>query len=754
MSRGGLCAAGVALLSGLLAGCAREAKPVTPWLALLHDMTNFDAVARLDGVSARLHSSYARDWGNDDFRNYARPGPKGWQVMADLKGPGYVSRFWMTGFTKDHRVRFYFDGERNPRIDTTVHELCGRTFGPPLAANENLCWYSLVPIPYARRLVIMTEEGGATPETQPKVFYQVSEVPLPSAQAVESYPRAASPESQAALAAVSNAWNRLVSTADAPAAGLLTRTASCMLAPGETVTALEIEGPGMLRKLSVQPEYAKAGSASEAQAWLRNIVLRLHWDGLEAASVESPLGDFFGSFWCHTRLLSAYFGSTGSTFVSRLPMPFARAARLTLENQGGGPVTIAVAGEWQPLDGWDGAWGYLHAQWRRSGPDPDGRPHSVAGVRGRGKYVGCILGASSLDRSWWMLEGDDHIFVDGEASPSWRGTGLEDYFTGGWYYHNVLARPFHGLVFKSPYRTVQYRMHLGDPISFTNGLYMSFERGPDNRSRGWMESLAFYYLQAPAACGAPLPAPAYRRPPADPQLAPATVMIELGNYERFGDYAGARDYNEAFLETHPGYPYAEVLRLRQVAYRERLKGFAAARPEYERFAAATTNAAARAQAEALLWFHDGPSNALVGLSGNRRSRAFLDGALLGETRSDAGLELFRVMLSPGRHVLALQTFYQQYPDWVQAYVRGHGLTVMTTPDWKSAFAPQGNWSGPDCDDAAWEEAAAASKGPPEEPWVWVEPNAIADMQSAAKGIRMATAPGPGVVVFRRAFDVP
>ena len=122
---------GVLLCFGLIAvggmGCSRQPalSPVT-FSDLVGRLTNIEQMARLDVDNAMLVSSYDRTGGNDDFNNFLRDADeKGWSVMADLKGPGYISRFWFTGGEASQRIRLYFDGEKKPRVDMTVGEWCG-----------------------------------------------------------------------------------------------------------------------------------------------------------------------------------------------------------------------------------------------------------------------------------------------------------------------------------------------------------------------------------------------------------------------------------------------------------------------------------------------------------------------------------------------------------------------------------------------------------------------------------------------------
>ena len=68
--------------------------------------------------------------------------------------------------------------------------------------------------------------------------------------------------------------------------------------------------------------------------------------------------------------------------------------------------------------------------------------------------------------------------------------------------------------------------------------------------------------------------------------------------------------------------------------------------------------------------------------------------------------------------------------------------------------PTGAWTQPGYNDADW-AAAGGCKGPPEEPYIWVEPNAFVDMQSKAIGIRPSIEwPDQSkLIVYRREFEI-
>ena len=68
----------------------------------------------------------------------------------------------------------------------------------------------------------------------------------------------------------------------------------------------------------------------------------------------------------------------------------------------------------------------------------------------------------------------------------------------------------------------------------------------------------------------------------------------------------------------------------------------------------------------------------------------------------------------------------------------------------------GAWTQPDYNDADWVTVGGAGcKGPPEEPYIWVEPNAFIDMQSKALSIwsTMDWLDTSKPMYFRREFEM-
>lgn len=726
----------------LLNACSPAPERTIRIADLLDRLTDATLPAQQDVESARIVTSFDPTGGNDDYNHPQSRGPAGWDIIAELDGPGYVSRFWCTG-SKDgtKRFRFYMDGERQPSIEVSLDEWCGED-GPlslPIAGYEPYCWFSWMPVPFNKKLVIMEE--SAQPDE--KLYYQVCWNPLPERIGVETLTWPPSDEILSKAEAIGHALRERRFLPEPVRETLAEETST--LAPGGTME-MNIEGPAWIHELAVTPDVAGITNPVERDRFLRDVVVRIHWDGAAEPAVRAPLGDFCGVFWNRLRYRSQYVGMEDETLINRFPMPFNTRARIILENQGRHSLPLAV--KVQGHRGADDArpFNYLHAQWRSSEPGQKGRPHIIADISGEGRYLGCVLSVTSMDRSWWVLEGDEKMYIDGSAAPQWHGTGLEDYFNGGWYYGNALASPFHGIIFKAPFRTIQYRLHQTDPVAFENTFHMTFERGPDQASRAGMESVAWYYLATPEGRAPPIGTAGQRRPVEDP-MARATLMTEVNNAERLSDGKGAQEAIARFIASVPEFPFTDVLKLRTWA------------TQHHDLSAAPDATHPKAVAELALHKHlrAADTNAVLGAYCNTPSRIYLDGQVVAEVNDAQKMLFFPVTVTPGRHVLAVQCRKRPYPDWIQIALMRSGEWVVTDDTWKFAFEPEGLWMQMDYDDSAWFlHEGFWVKGPPEVPYIWCEPNSFPGAQSRAWGIR-TTKPWPASaqsVVWRKTFVMP
>jgi hypothetical protein len=289
--------------------------------------------------------------------------------------------------------------------------------------------------------------------------------------------------------------------------------------PGETLTVLDAEGPGLVSHIwftinSPEPYH------------LKRIVLRIYWDGEENPSVEAPIGDFFGLGLGYYHPWESEMLSVGSVkdLNCFFPMPFQRHARITVTNEGKRAVKALYYNIDYRIDETTLAPGtlYFHAQYRQAQPNrgwtnkwtSNAQPlvnkrANLTGqenyvwleAKGSGQYAGVTMSILQNQDDWWG-EGDDMFFVDGAMKPTISGTGAEDYFLGAWGFKD---HPFSYQLYGAPIvgkgragaRSSVYRFHLDSPIVFRTSFKATIEHGNANHRSDNYYSVAYWYQTEP-----------------------------------------------------------------------------------------------------------------------------------------------------------------------------------------------------------------------------------------------------------------
>ena len=308
--------------------------------------------------------------------------------------------------------------------------------------------------------------------------------------------------------------------------------------PGGTHELVRVGAPGVVRHLWMT-------AASDDPAHLRTATIRASWDGATTPCIEAPLGDFFGlgharttNFWSLPLQMSPQDGKGLSCWF---PMPF-DAALVTVTNEGSEPLKLYYYLDYELGPAYPTAAGRFHARWHRENPTAgidragvsnddylfggtnlDGAANYVIlEAEGAGHYVGChldIVNRSSVGPETfdWYGEGDDMIFVDGEAfPPSLHGTGTEDYFGTAWSPTQAYSGPYHGVILPGGENwsgeISLYRYHLEDPVRFTRSIRVTIEHGHANRRSDDVSSTAYWYQLEPHGPQPPLPPVEQRMP--------------------------------------------------------------------------------------------------------------------------------------------------------------------------------------------------------------------------------------------------
>ncbi len=287
--------------------------------------------------------------------------------------------------------------------------------------------------------------------------------------------------------------------------------------PGQTVTIADLEGPGRITHLWFT-------IAAQDRFYPRSVTLRIYWDGASEPAVESPIGDFFAvghGLDVPVNSFPVAVSSDGRARNCYWSMPFQKSAKVTVSNDSTNKKVDALYFyvDWQKLPSLPPDTMYFHAQYRQEFPCKSGEDYLILDAEGDGLYVGTVLSVQLSEASWFG-EGDDRFYIDGEAEPSLRGTGTEDYFCDAWGFRHF-NNPFYGVsVWEGDAvddRGTAYRWHIPDPVRFSKSLKVTIEhKGVEFAKDGKVKSgfterpdcfssVAFWYQRGKAKRFAELP---------------------------------------------------------------------------------------------------------------------------------------------------------------------------------------------------------------------------------------------------------
>ncbi|MBI3783770.1 MAG: DUF2961 domain-containing protein [Deltaproteobacteria bacterium] len=516
---------GCSIVLGICGGCGDptttpEAQPTRSPPIGLAALTDLVALAELrpPGQQTWQVSSYDRTGHNFDFGVSATDAlavfgspiqidnsflyeQDGRFVIFDDVGPGVVDRIWMTDFSTliaaglNGDIAFEFDDETTPRLTLGRNQLFGGSSPPfvfPLVGNDFVSsggFFSEMSIVYAHRLRITT---SVIPN-----YLNITYTRLPPDRAVESSDLQIDAQATAqVLAAVGTDPKALEPS--------VVTNVALNVAAGSQQTIWDHAGPGTVLRFELfAPRDAEIPTGLRLQAW---------WDGASLPQVDAPLDDFFGAP-LGPAARSLAFGRVGDRFYIYFTMPFWRSAHLVLRNDGDSDFhrwTARISAVEQVVGSQPG---YLHASSNAAQLSPGTPDYPLLETSGTGQIVGVVLtagcseqdhckGKSTDESDGLHLEGDEHIAFDGNRYPQIHGTGLEDFFNGGFYFlHGTFTLPTHGnpaTVASSPRRPgfalrSAYRLFLADSISFANGIRVAIEHGPTNDVGEDLSSLVFFY---------------------------------------------------------------------------------------------------------------------------------------------------------------------------------------------------------------------------------------------------------------------
>ena len=433
-------------------------------------------------------SSYDRYGGNIDQGNFLGTDPDGSRIMAEISGPGVISRIWVTNYLFPHNARFriYVDDITTAVIDTTLRQFFGQAnpFIPPLADSAAGAYYSYVPIHFQDtcRVTLLTYPPGQS------LYFQVTGIQFPETTQVNPFTLPLPPGWALKLQSWASMWDSAGNCPQMSPDTIMLQT-NIAISPGQQDTLISIPTPGVLRSLIITPD-------PFTREILQQLILRIYWDGSTSPSIEGSAADIFGSHWGTTTMTSIPIGCDPPNLYSYFPCPF-NSCVIIAASEYSSPIALQTEAAYTDENPGNMR---FHTATREETLTPYGQDYLLLSIQGKGHYMGCQLYMETP--TWWddhtYLEGDQHITVDGETFPSIHGTGTEDDFNGGYYFlYHPFLRPIHGAPWWSnfPPQSAAYRFHITDPVPFDSSITVSTEHGPVNNVPNIYHSVAYHYQE-------------------------------------------------------------------------------------------------------------------------------------------------------------------------------------------------------------------------------------------------------------------
>lgn len=251
--------------------------------------------------------------------------------------------------------------------------------------------------------------------------------------------------------------------------------------PGETKNLLDIKGEGTIQRIWLTIDHSPLK--------LRSLRLQFFWDGSSKPAVDVPLGDFFVyNLGKQVAFESALFSSgEGRSYNCSIPMPFKKAAKILLINEGKERVKLYYDIDFL-LHKLPSNALYFHAYWNRQHSGQLGDDYVLLPkVEGKGRFLGISVGLNtdtSYSKSWWG-EGEVKMYLDGDSKyPTLNGTGAEDYIGSAWGL-GTFVNQYQGCTIAndSTGQFCFYRWHIPDAIYFNKDIKVAIQQ-----IGGWMKA--------------------------------------------------------------------------------------------------------------------------------------------------------------------------------------------------------------------------------------------------------------------------
>lgn len=429
-------------------------------------------------------SSFDRKEENGDFGQFLYEDKDGSKVLFDEVGKGCIKSIWAAVTTDEAVLKFYFNGETEPRYVTgltgffvgELHEFVStaNTFleRGHFESVDCRCGNCFVPIPFENGLKI-------TAEGKTDFYYHII---------YERY---------------DDDFDLSVCNKDAFDRAFCGKYPSKKIPTFESAfktdkkysTVFETDSSGIITEFTVEVD---------SNADLSGICLDIFTEGDSIAKIACPILDFFavplGFTKVETIAVTTEENNGTEILTFRLPIPYWHGAEICFVDLDKTGCDLKLKLHIEENNYSENTTGSLYGDYRR-GDTELYEDWLIGDFYGCGNVVG-IVQTCFGDQ---YCEGNEHFRVNGAMTPCFNGTGTEDLYLGCYWPNLKYDSPVAGCTvdvyklgdnnikggFENP--AAYYRFFHDAPISFENGAKLEIQHGAVGQTYSKYSSLCFSY---------------------------------------------------------------------------------------------------------------------------------------------------------------------------------------------------------------------------------------------------------------------
>lgn len=361
-------------------------------------------------------SSYDRNGANFDQGNFQREESDGQKILADLKGPGVLTRLWTA--EPMGTLLFYWDDSPTPQLAVPWLDLQAGRVPPlmePFVTSKGGGCTMRFPLPYAKSLRVALAEKTWC---HWQIHYQYFN---PETEVVSWWPALGPPPgADLAFTRAANAWEK----PDRPRGlGAEILTSQLALSVASPIARFTAPKDVMVTELA----FAHVNGPVLPEDFL----VAIDQDGQR---VELPWRTLAG-VWDSTKDAPGLLqGRLGNRSWMRVPFALRAGEAIACRWAGReGEVLGDLTVTGRLLEANESASAPRLIAYTDSQQTGMGKFFDSGTIAGNGRLLAVGTRARARNIAYYM-EGDESIFLEGEAQPSFHGTGMEDLFDSAWYF--------------------------------------------------------------------------------------------------------------------------------------------------------------------------------------------------------------------------------------------------------------------------------------------------------------------------------